>query len=296
VKTEQLHNETALNPAMPLSPGRVALGIFVLAAALSTSVIAQATNEQVGPAAQEPRDLSFEDAVNHGVAAFKNARYEAAVQHFKTAVALDPTSAKAHLYLGTAYGFEVVPNLDTPDNLATANNAIAALRQVPEGDPGYLSALKQIASLYRNTKRLDEAKETELEVLKLNPTDAESHYAVGVIDWMQAYKSAVQILARADLKDDGIGNQKLDLSACLELSAQNSNLVQDGIEHLTRAIELKPDYEDAMQYLNLTYRCRADFACGDDRKRADDLAQADQWSRKALEVRRQRELLQSAPK
>lgn len=282
---------------MPLSPRQAALGIFVLATTLSASLIAQANhNEQMEPAAQEPKDLSFEDAVNHGAAAFKNARYEAAAQHFKTAVTLDPTSTKAHFYLGTAYCYEVVPNLDTPDNLAAANNAIAELRQVPEGDPGYLTSLKQIASAYFHTKRLDEAKETELQLLKHSPTDAVSHYTIGVIDWMKAYKSAVQILARADLKDDGIGNQKLDLSACLELSAQNSNLVQDGIDHLTRAIELKPDYDDAMQYLNLTYRRRSDFACGDDRKRTDDLAQADQWSQKAVAVRRQSLSLQTTPR
>jgi tetratricopeptide (TPR) repeat protein len=231
-------------------PKRAAFGTLLLATALSANLVAQSTSNQTALAAQEPADSSadssFEDAVNHGIAAFKNARYTAAVQHFKTAVALDPSSSQARLYLGTAYAYQVVPNLDTPDNLATANNAIDTLKQVPKEAPEYLTALKQIGALYRNTKRLDESKETELQVLKLDPNDAEAHYTIGAIDWTQAYRNAVRVLATASLLDDGNGNAKLNRSACLELSGQNSTLVQDGIDHLTRAIDLKPDFDDAM--------------------------------------------------
>jgi tetratricopeptide (TPR) repeat protein len=272
---------------MPLLRRRAALGVFLIAITISANLVAQQTGSQADSAAQEPTDSSFEEALAHGIAAFKNAHYTAAVQHFKTAVAFDPASPKARLYLGTVYAYQVVPNLDTPDNLATAKNAIDTLKQVPEGAPEYLVVLKQIASLYRNTNRLDEAKETERQVLRLDPTDAEAHYALGAIDWMQAYKNAVRVLATADLHDDGNGNPKLNTSACLELREQNSALVQDGIDHLTRAIDLKPDYDDAMQYLNLTYRRHADFACGDDRQRTEDITKAEQWTKRAMTVRRQ---------
>jgi tetratricopeptide (TPR) repeat protein len=277
---------------MPLSRKRGALGALLVAITLSPNLMAQSTSNQ---AAQEPADSSFEEALSNGVAAFKDARYVVAVQHFKTAVAFDPDSTQARLYLGTAYSYQVVPNLDTPDNLATANNAIDILKQIPESASEHLVALKQIAALYRNTKRLDEAKETELHVLKLEPTDAEAHYTIGVIDWMQAYKDAARVLATAYLTDEGNGNPKLNTSACQELSGKNSALVQDGIDHLTRAIELKPDYEDAMQYLNLTYRRRADFACGDDTKRTEDIAQAEQWSQKAVLVRQKKQATSAQP-
>ena len=281
---------------MPPSPKRTALGILLLATALSANLVAQITSTQARPSAQEPADTSFDEAIDHGAAALQTANYAAAVQHFKMAVSLNPTSTKAHLYLGTAYAYQVIPNLDTPENLATANTAIETFRQIPKATPEYLVALKQIGSLYRNTKRLDESKETELQVLTLDPTDAETHYTVGVLDWMQAYKNAVQTLAAESLRDDGIGNQKLSRAACLNLSAQNSPLVQDGIDHLTQAIDLKPNYDDAMQYLQLTYRRHADLACGDDTKRTEDLAQADLWSQKAMATRRQNESSLMAPK
>jgi hypothetical protein len=36
-------------------------------------------------------------------------------------------------------------------------------------------------------------------------------------------------------------------------------MVDDGVASLKKAIELKPDYDDAMTYLNLLYRRKADM-------------------------------------
>ncbi|RSL17281.1 tetratricopeptide repeat protein [Edaphobacter aggregans] len=277
---------------MSLSRKRAALGAILIAITLTPTLPAQSIDNQA--AQQEPSDSSVEEAITHGVAAFKSGRFADAVRHFKAAVAFDPSSNQARLYLGVSYSYQVVPNLNTPDNLATANNAINILKQIPESAPEHLAALKQVATLYRNTSRFNQAKETELQVLKLEPTDVESQYAIGVIDWTQAYKNAVRILATAYLTDDGNGNTKLNISACQELSGQNSSLVQDGIDHLTHAIDIKPDFEDAMQYLNLTYRRQADLACGDDTKRTEAIALADQWTQKAAFVR-QKKQAHSAP-
>lgn len=272
---------------MPTPRRRVALATLLLATALAA---AQSSSDQLKPSS------SCDKAINQGILALQNARYDAAIQNFKAAAALDPTSNRARLYLGTAYAYQVVPNLDTPENLALSNNAIEVLKKIPDGTPEYLDALKQIANAYRNSIRLDSAKEAELQILKADTNDAEAHYTIGVLDWMQAYKNVVRILATAYLTDDGNGNTKLNISACQELSAQNSALVQDAIDHLTRAIDLKPDYDDAMQYLNLTYRRHADLACGDETKRTDDLALADLWSKKTMDFRRKHEAALIAPK
>ncbi|WP_399258516.1 hypothetical protein [Terriglobus albidus] len=75
----------------------------------------------------------------------------------------------------------------------------------------------------------------------------------------------------------------------LDLSSQNSALIRDGIDHLTRTIELNPDYDNAMRYLNLAYRHHADLSCGDDTKRSEDLTLAAQWSQKAMAARKHNE-------
>ena len=65
--------------------------------------------------------------------------------------------------------------------------------------------------------------------------------------------------------------------------------MNEGLQFLQRAVELNPNYDDAMQYLNLTFRRRADLACGDDAARKADLAKADEWSQRAMGARKENE-------
>jgi len=77
----------------------------VLAAAAALSLLPLMTGCQ---------KLEARDQLNKGVRAYKNARYEEAIQHFQEAVRLDPTYPSAELYLATAYAQSVVPDLQTP--------------------------------------------------------------------------------------------------------------------------------------------------------------------------------------
>ncbi len=45
-----------------------------------------------------------------------------------------------------------------------------------------------------------------------------------------------------------------------------------------------------MQYIQLTYRRKADLECGNEVARKADLAQADQWIQKAMGARKQNEI------
>lgn len=60
--------------------------------------------------------LRSRDELNHGVQAYRNAKYVDAVNHFKAAVALDPTNQSAQLYLATSYMTQWVPGADSPEN------------------------------------------------------------------------------------------------------------------------------------------------------------------------------------
>ena len=234
--------------------------------------------------------LKARDQLNKGVQAFKNARYEEAVGDFQRAIALDPSYEPAKLYLAATYASQVVPNLDTPENLKIANQALDQFHAVLAKDPNDLTALKQIASIDRNIKKLDEAKEYEQKVIAIDANDAEANYTIGVIDWMQEYKAAITILAGDGLTDAGDGNPKKSKGACLKLQQANTALVAEGLKFLTRAVEINPTYDDAMQYLNLTYRRKADLECGDDNARKADLDQAQKWSDKAMGARKENEL------
>lgn len=221
-----------------------------------------------------------------GVDAFKAGQYDDAVRDFQAAVDTEPEWRTARLYLATALSYEVVPNLDTPENVATANRALDQFDVILASDPQNLAALRQVAAIERNIKRYDEAMTTERKIIAIDPKDAEAHYTVGVIEWTQAYKFTVETLAKESLRDDGNGNVKLNAAGCAALVANNSAVVNDAIAELTRAVELRPNYHEAMQYLNLTYRQKANLDCGNAEQRGKDLAAASDWTQRAIEARR----------
>jgi tetratricopeptide (TPR) repeat protein len=230
--------------------------------------------------------LKSRDQLTKGVQAFKSARYEEAVNHFQNAIALDPKSEDAKLYLATAYSYQVVPNLDTPENMAIAQKALDGFNAVLANHPNDLTALKQIASINRNIKKFDVAKEYEKKVIAVAPNDSEAYYTVGFVDWVLAYKNAVTILAADGMTDAGDGNPKKSKGACQKLQAANTDLVNEGLQYLNKAVELNPTYDDAMQYLQLTYRRKADLECGDEAARKADMVLVDQWIQKAMGARK----------
>ncbi len=233
--------------------------------------------------------LKARDQLVKGVEAFKSGKYEEAVNYFQKSVALDPTSDVSRLYLATAYSYQVVPNLDTPENLAVAEKALSGFNAVLANNPNDLDALRQVASIDRNIKRYDQAKTDEMKILSLDPHDAEANYTIGVIDWTQAYKRATDILGAVGMQDDGEGNVKKSKEVCAKLVAANTDLVAEAQKYLLQAVNINPNYDDAMQYLNLTYRRKADLECGDDAARKADLAQADEWVQKATGARKANE-------
>jgi tetratricopeptide (TPR) repeat protein len=231
--------------------------------------------------------LKARDQLNKGVEAFKTAHYEDAIGHFQQATALDPSLPMARLYLATAYSQQVVPNLQTPDNMKNANLAIQNFQDVLQSDPKNINALKGIAALYLNIQNFDKAKEYQNKVLAVDPTDAAAEYTIGVIDWTIAYKNAIPVRQSFGLHDNG--DPIKDQKACTALAEKNGPVIQEGLDALMKATQLRPNYDDAMAYINLLYRRKADTECGNDDARKADIAQADQWVQKAMAARKANE-------
>jgi tetratricopeptide (TPR) repeat protein len=230
--------------------------------------------------------LKARDQLNKGVQAYKNARYEEAIEHFQTAVNLDPSLTMTHMYLATAYAQQVVPNSDTAANKALADHAIAAYKDALQIDPSNVNAIKGVASIYFSMNKPDDAKAWQQKVLAADPKDPEAYYTIGVIDWNKARRNSLQVLADNGLTDKGDGNPGLPKKACEQLATQNGPLVDEALDVLHKAVDLRPSYEDAMAYINLTYRRKAEIECGNADARKADVQQALDWTQKALGARK----------
>jgi tetratricopeptide (TPR) repeat protein len=235
--------------------------------------------------------LKARDELNKGIAAFKGGQYEQAVNHFQNSVRLDPAYEVGKLYLATSYAYQVVPNLTDAHNLDIAQKAIDGFQEVLANDPTDVTALKQIASIDRNIGKMEAAKEYEQKVIALDANDAEANYIIGYVDWYQSWKFATTVLGAEGKTDDGKGNAAMSKGACEKIKANNAPLIADAMPHLQRAIDINPTYDDAMSILQLSYRRRADFACGNQGVIKGDLATADEWVQKAMGARKQNELM-----
>jgi tetratricopeptide (TPR) repeat protein len=239
--------------------------------------------------------LKSRDRINKGIQSYKGARYSDAVEFFKEAVDLDPTNVNGRLYLATAYMSQYIPGADSPDNMQLAKQAKEEFIKVLENHPNDTTALASLASLSyqqaqgmpdldQKLKKLDEAKEWYLKLISADPQSKEGFYSLAVIDWVKWY--AAWMKARADLgmKPEEPGPLK-DKKVKQELKEKYVAVVDDGMKNLDKALQIDKDYDDAMAYMNLLIREKADLDDTSDQYKAD-VEKADVWVQKALDTKK----------
>ena len=232
--------------------------------------------------AQDPTDAR--GWLQKGVEAFQNANYTEAVRDFERALALEPTFLEARLYLGTAYMQQYIPGAQSADNAALADSAQRAFQRVLDLEPENRVAMASIASLMLNQKRWDDATQWFNRLIATYPDDADSHYSLGFIAWSKWYPAYGEARRKLGMKQADPGPMP-NGSIKEDLKARFTTVIEDGLRSLNRALEIKPDYADAMAYINLLIRERADLDdTSSDYQR--DIALADQWVDKALATKK----------
>ena len=225
------------------------------------------------------------------------------MEFFKKAVALDPTNLNGRLYLATAYMSQYIPGAESPENMQLAKEAKeefmqgagersqrhnrAGLARFPE-----LPAGQGMPDLDQKLKKLDEAKEWYLKLIAADPQNKEGYYSLAVIDWVKWY--AAWMKARADLgmKPEEPGPLK-DKKVKAELKEKYAAMVDDGMKNLHKALEIDKDYDDAMAYMNLLIRERADLDDTPEEYKAD-VENADVWVQKALDTKKMKAAKEAA--
>jgi len=226
--------------------------------------------------------LKARDNINSGTAAFKAGNFSAAADHFKTAVALDPTIPNIRIYLATAYIQQYIPGTETEENKKYAQAALDELNKQLESDPKNLLATQYLANVYYQMKDFPKAEEWSKKVVEIDPKDKGALYTLGVIPWIQfvAADREARINEKMKMEDPGPLKDPKERAALKEKYWQS---LTDGIEYEKKALEVDPEYENAMAYMNLLIRYRADL---DDTKEAylKDWKEADEWVQKSLET------------
>ena len=239
--------------------------------------------------------LKSRDQLNKGVEAYKNAKYSEAVDHFKSAIDLDPKNPYARLYLATAYMNQYIPGAESDENARNLKAARDEFLKVLSENPKEKLAVQSLASLSLNEvsgltdmdakmKKLDEARDWNLKVLALDPANKDAYYTLGVIDWNKWKPAYDAARVKLGMKPEDPGPFK-DKAVRADLKDKYGPLIDDGMKNLQKALDVDPQYDEAMAYMNLFYRERADLQDNaDDYKK--DIDSADGWLQKALDTRK----------
>jgi tetratricopeptide (TPR) repeat protein len=238
--------------------------------------------------------LKSRDEMNKGVQAYRANHYAEAVNHFKQAVELDPTNQNARLYLATSYMIQWVPGAESPDNKKNFDMAQRTFNDVLSKEPTNSLALASMASMAYNSASsgtdeqkkaaLDEAKKWNERRVEADPKDSEAYYYLGVINWASAFPAVRSARAEQKMKADDPGPIK-DEKVRDDLKTKYGKNIEDGMQNLQKCLAIDKENEDAMSYLNLLLREKADIEDSPDAAKAD-VAQAEDWSNKSLDMKR----------
>jgi len=250
--------------------------------------------------------LAARDHLNKGVASMKGAKFGDAAEHFKQAMALDPDWDVPRLYLATSYMSQWIPGAESPENQEFAKLAKEGFKKVLETSPNDTTALASMASMAfseattqaditieQKNALLDESAEWHKKHIAVMPT-AEHYYSLAVIGYTKWVKEWLAGRQSVKMRQDDPGPIK-DKKVRDELKAKFSTTLDQGIADLQKSLELDPEYENSMAYMNLLVRERADLF--EDKAEYDKATmEADGWLAKYLETKKIKAARAAKPK
>ena len=215
-------------------------------------------------------------------AAYNRGDYKGAAELFENVVTVEPANLKAKLLLANTLLREYMPGPAADNTLASrARQQYLAVLAVEAGNK---QALQGLMLLDTNTKQFDKAREWALKAIQADPANKGAYYTIGFIDWAITYPDYASARQAAGMKPQDSGIIP-DAALRQKVRTQHGAQIEDGFRMLQIAIQLDPDYSDAMAYMNLLYRIEAGIA-DSPAQSADAVVKADNWVTQALDAKR----------
>jgi tetratricopeptide (TPR) repeat protein len=230
-------------------------------------------------------------------------KYDEAIQQFEEIVKIDPANYRANYLIAVSYLALYHPGSDHPKDKEYAEKGLAAFKRTldlpsPNADeraktenfylsfldsagdrdtaiaylekqlasrPSDLALINQIATLYQKKNDFTKALEYYEKRTSLDASNKEAWYTLGVKCWDRSYHGG------------------------LAVSQEERDMVIDkGIAALDKALQIDPNYFDALSYINLLYREKAKSlnTVGKFTEVGAAIAKADEYQKRAIEVKK----------
>ena len=240
--------------------------------------------------------IKSKQEIKKGNEFLKAAQYQSALAAYEEALRLDPGETKLHKHIGISYMGMYLPGSKHPKDLEFAQKAIDNLKQYVQAYPDDNKSLEYLVSMYLNTERFDDAIAFyQNEFLKRNPKDSKAMNSLAMLYFKKGDFDNGVLWLKKRLEIEGsnpevyylIGVQAWDRSYNYPDTdvALRAKIVDDGLQSLNKAVELKPDYFEAVSYINLLYREKAKMEA-DPAKKQEYTDTANKYLQQALEMRK----------
>jgi len=130
------------------------------------------------------------NALNEGARAYKDGRFTDAEARFREAFELDPTQKNAPVFIARAVQQQYKPGVQTPENLALGEKAVAEYGKILQDNPGNEDAYKAIVFLYGQMKNEGKVNELLMQRASGGPTPKAKAEALTILaskQWQCSY-------------------------------------------------------------------------------------------------------------
>ena len=242
--------------------------------------------------------IKSKQAVKEGNEYFKAQKYETALAKYQEALRLDPDEVKLKKNIGLAYMGLYQPGSKHQKDLEYASRAIENLKEYVTAHPEDKKAREFLVSMYLATDRYDDAIVFYEQMLKSDPKDSRAMGSIASMyfkkgDFDKGMEWQRKVAEAEGNKPDPwimIGVQAWDRSyhyPDLDPTTR-AHIVDEGMQALQKAQQIKPDSFEALTYINLLWREKAKMET-DPAKKQEATDNANKYLAQALELRKKQQ-------
>ncbi len=198
--------------------------------------------------------IRSKNQLNEAARAYREGRFPEAEQHSREAAALDPENKTAPMFIARTIHAQYRPGVQSPENIAKAQQAIEAYQNILSKNPQDEEAYKAIAYLYGAIKEEDKLKQWITQRAASESTEpvkrAEAYVVLASKDWDCSFKITEQPGVKTTTIDQS--NNKATVSYTKPKDTKDFNqaqlCVKNGLAEAENAIKFDPNNESAWSY------------------------------------------------
>jgi len=231
---------------MKLSQTRIAISVLAIIAL----AILVATTSSCGVINR----IRSKNQLNEAARAYREGRFPEAEQHSREAAALDPNNKTAPMFIARTIHAQYRPGVQTPENIAKAQEAIQAYQEILNRNPKDDEAYKAIAYLYGAIKEDAKLRQWIAARAASDATEpdkrAEAYVVLASKDWDCSFKITEQPNVKTTSVDPATNRATVSYKKPKEQKEfdQAQMCVKQGLVEAENAIKFDSNNESAWSY------------------------------------------------